>query len=195
MKRLIAKGAQNQAILDAIWKAGYTSINAFCTATKTNRQVFHLVNGESPINNTTGRLRRSAVQLVEVLGVLPDDLWTASELYPREIAFDDLGVTDEHARNYVQAERVHFLSPMRYVELTQLRPLILDAMSDMPPKLREVLVLRFGLDGEEELTIEEVGKHLGYSREHVRHLEARGMCFLRHPNRSRDLRWYLEEYY
>jgi DNA-directed RNA polymerase sigma subunit (sigma70/sigma32) len=46
---------------------------------------------------------------------------------------------------------------------------------------REILTLRFGLDGGEPRTLEQVGGHFNLTRERIRQLEARAMCKLRHP--------------
>ena len=45
--------------------------------------------------------------------------------------------------------------------------------------MRNVLTLRFGLDGEKPQTLEEVGVGLGITRERVRQLEARALRELR----------------
>jgi RNA polymerase primary sigma factor len=48
--------------------------------------------------------------------------------------------------------------------------------------------MRFGLDGGQPRTLEEVGRHFGVTRERVRQIEARTMAKLRHPYRSQMLR-------
>jgi len=53
---------------------------------------------------------------------------------------------------------------------------------------RRIVALRFGLTGEEPLTLEEVGKLFGLTRERIRQLEAKAMAKLRHPSRSAALR-------
>ena len=47
---------------------------------------------------------------------------------------------------------------------------------------REILRQRFGLDGNEPRTLDEVGKRLNLSRERIRQIESRAMCKLRHPS-------------
>jgi RNA polymerase primary sigma factor len=54
-----------------------------------------------------------------------------------------------------------------------------EAMLRLNPRMRRVLALRFGLDGEQPQTLEEVGAGLGITRERVRQLEARALRELR----------------
>jgi len=53
------------------------------------------------------------------------------------------------------------------------------ALSQLNPRMRRVLALRFGLDGETPQTLEEVGVGLGITRERVRQLESRARDKLR----------------
>jgi RNA polymerase primary sigma factor len=55
-----------------------------------------------------------------------------------------------------------------------------EALSALNPRLRRVLMLRFGLDGAEPKTLEQVGVDLGITRERVRQLETRALRELRH---------------
>jgi RNA polymerase primary sigma factor len=53
------------------------------------------------------------------------------------------------------------------------------ALEELNPRMRRVLSLRFGLDGESPQTLEEVGTQLGITRERVRQLETRALRELR----------------
>ena len=53
------------------------------------------------------------------------------------------------------------------------------ALTRLNPRMRSVLALRFGLDGEKPRTLEEVGAGLGVTRERVRQLETRALRELR----------------
>ncbi|WP_069163131.1 sigma-70 family RNA polymerase sigma factor [Nocardia altamirensis] len=50
-----------------------------------------------------------------------------------------------------------------------------------------VIALRFGLDGTEPKTLDEIGKTYGVSRERARQIEAKGMAKLRQPGRAKVL--------
>jgi RNA polymerase primary sigma factor len=56
------------------------------------------------------------------------------------------------------------------------------ALDQLNPRMRRVLSLRFGLDGEAPRTLEEVGSQLGITRERVRQLETRALRELRTAN-------------
>ena len=70
---------------------------------------------------------------------------------------------------------------------------VLASLDDLDKREKDVVRMRFGLDGEQPRTLEEVGKRLGVTRERVRQIEARTMAKLRHPHRSQKLRDYLDE--
>jgi RNA polymerase primary sigma factor len=61
---------------------------------------------------------------------------------------------------------------LRSVELAQ-------ALLRLSPRLRRVLTLRFGLEGQAPRTLEEVGADLGVTRERVRQLETKALSELR----------------
>src|SRR5438477_6695395 len=54
-----------------------------------------------------------------------------------------------------------------------------EALQVLNPRMRRVLTLRFGLNGEKPQTLEEVGAGLGITRERVRQLESRALRELR----------------
>ena len=76
-------------------------------------------------------------------------------------------------------EDVHALAPHEQsAEQARARELA-GALENLNPRMRRVLSLRFGLDGEIPQTLEEVGTQLGITRERVRQLETRALRELR----------------
>ena len=76
-------------------------------------------------------------------------------------------------------EDVHSLAPHEQsAEQARGRELA-GALEQLNPRMRRVLSLRFGLDGESPQTLEEVGSQLGITRERVRQLETRALRELR----------------
>lgn len=66
---------------------------------------------------------------------------------------------------------------------------VLSALSDREAK---VLEMRFGLRGQKPMTLEEVGREFGVTRERIRQIEAKALRKLKHPSRRKMLQDYLE---
>ncbi len=64
-------------------------------------------------------------------------------------------------------------------------------VSDLEEKEREVIRMRFGLDGEEPRTLQEIGEALGLSRERIRQIESKAKEKLRRSREAQGLRGYL----
>ena len=64
----------------------------------------------------------------------------------------------------------------------------LKVLATLNDRERRIIGLRFGLSGQEPLTLEEVGKHFGLTRERIRQIESKALSKLRHPSRSAALR-------
>jgi len=67
-----------------------------------------------------------------------------------------------------------------------------DALGSLTERESKVLRMRFGLDGSKPLTLEEVGKVFGVTRERIRQIESKALRKLRHPSRRRKLQDYLD---
>ena len=72
------------------------------------------------------------------------------------------------------------------------RDRLIEALNHLDPEEKQVVWLRFGLDGDEPWTLSDVGKVLDATRERIRQIEARALAKLRHPQRSQRLREFLE---
>ncbi|MCC6436828.1 MAG: RNA polymerase sigma factor RpoD [Acidimicrobiales bacterium] len=69
---------------------------------------------------------------------------------------------------------------------------VLEALSGLSDREKQVVRLRFGLEDGQARTLEEVGKEFGVTRERIRQIESKTLAKLRHPLRSQKLRDYLD---
>ena len=58
---------------------------------------------------------------------------------------------------------------------SEARAIVLEALRHLHPRLREVILLRFGLDGNERLTLVQIGEKLNLTRERIRQLEQKAL--------------------
>jgi RNA polymerase primary sigma factor len=66
-----------------------------------------------------------------------------------------------------------------------------EALATLKEREAKILRLYFGIDGEEPMTLEEIGSLLGITRERVRQIKERALVRLRHASRARFLETFL----
>jgi RNA polymerase primary sigma factor len=89
-------------------------------------------------------------------------------------------------------EDTQAIAPSEAASLTMLHIEVENILDTLTPRERRVLQLRFGLVDARQLTLEEVGKRFGVTRERIRQIEAKALRKLRHPSRSKRLTDFLE---
>jgi len=72
-----------------------------------------------------------------------------------------------------------------------LKEQLMAILDTLTPREEMVLRLRYGLDDGHPRTLEEVGKEFGVTRERIRQIEAKALRKLRHPQRSKKLKDYM----
>jgi len=83
-------------------------------------------------------------------------------------------------------------NPANQTAFKVLKEQIESVLSTLPAREQEVLKMRFGLDNNYSLTLEEVGLFFSVTRERIRQIEAKALRRLRHPKRSHKLKDYLD---
>jgi RNA polymerase sigma factor (sigma-70 family) len=78
--------------------------------------------------------------------------------------------------------------PWEELERKLTRRVLHDLVSQLPPRLRRVIVGRYGLGEQPPCMLKELGKELGLSSERVRQLQQDALAWLRHPAHSWHLR-------
>ena len=71
------------------------------------------------------------------------------------------------------------IDPHAAAESSDLKDVVLEAISGLTPREERILRMRFGIGGMDEHTLEEVGQIFGVTRERIRQIEARALMKLR----------------
>jgi RNA polymerase primary sigma factor len=74
-----------------------------------------------------------------------------------------------------------------------LKEKLLDIISSLSVREREIIKLRFGLGDGYIYTLEEVGRIFKVTRERVRQIEAKALRKLRHPSRAKPLENFVDK--
>ncbi len=79
------------------------------------------------------------------------------------------------------------------VEARLMRRQLHDVLDTLEEREAAVVRMRYGLDGVQPKTLDEIGRAFKLSRERIRQIERETMAKLRHPSRAQILRDYLED--
>lgn len=83
-------------------------------------------------------------------------------------------------------------SPIEAASKELLKENIEEVLASLSDREAKVLKMRFGLEGKNPMTLEEVGKEFGVTRERIRQIEAKALRKLKHPSRRKKLQDYLD---
>jgi len=97
---------------------------------------------------------------------------------------------DSHLGDFIEDRGA--LAPADAASYQLLKEQVEDILGTLSEREARVLQLRFGLEDGRSRTLEEVGRDFGVTRERIRQIEAKALRKLRHPNRSKKLRDFLE---
>ena len=98
-----------------------------------------------------------------------------------EISFDEPLSTDWDGKELLLSDVLGTDSDtvMRPIEADVDRRLLQDAVGKLPERERNIITLRFGLDGKKELTQKEVADRMGISQSYISRLEKRIILWLK----------------
>jgi RNA polymerase primary sigma factor len=155
--------------------------------------------------DTINRLVRTQRSLTQKLGrdPTPEEIAGVMELSPervreiQKLALDPVslqapigGDDDASLGDFIEDDDA--VVPLDAASLVAMREQVQDVLHTLSERERELIEMRFGLDGGQPKTLSEVGDEFGVTRERVRQIETKILAKLRHPSRADVLRDYLD---
>jgi RNA polymerase primary sigma factor len=134
---------------------------------RARRQLAQKLNREPSVAELAKETQQSEERVRELLELMETPVSLETPVGDGESLYGDL------------IEDVHSLAPHEQTAEHARGKELAGALDQLNPRMRRVLSLRFGLDGESPQTLEEVGTQLGITRERVRQLETRALRELR----------------
>ncbi|MEK7458239.1 MAG: RNA polymerase sigma factor RpoD [Patescibacteria group bacterium] len=183
----------------ATWWIRQAITRAIADQARTIRIPVHMV-------ETINKLMRISRKLMQDLGREPDAQEIADEMggmdadRVREILKISQKTTsletpigddnDSYLGDFIADETQ--TSPYDATSKRLLKENIEEVLSSLSDREAKVLKMRFGLNGARPMTLEEVGKKFGVTRERIRQIEAKALRKLKHPSKRKMLQDYLE---
>ncbi len=196
-----------------LWRAifaRYRSISAFCRAhgsAFSPGTVSRLLNfKDSPFTEIKSddiflRVYKETCLAIAAALRLPVEMLFPDELYTKFVgaetnkaievsSFAALPLLDQREFLALPAPETDLVELLNAEELKER---IREVLKTLPGRAKEVLNLRFGLDGKEPKTLEEVARVFGVTRELIRQIEMRALRKLREPLRAGRLMSFVDE--
>jgi len=149
--------------------------------TRAKRQMHQELEREPTIDEIAQRVQLEPERVRELLRYSQDPLSLDSPI----------GEEDEsNLGDFIEDDTVD--GPADAATRAMLSQAVGEVLGELSEREQDIVRLRFGLDGGQAKTLEEVGREFGVTRERIRQIEAKTLAKLRHPQRSQRLREFLE---
>jgi len=153
------------------------------------------------IMEVLGKIKKIIPILIQDLGRTPTDEEIAEKLkidvekVKDTLSFSDIPSSldvpvgeDEDAEVGDLVADTKIETPWEHILKQVNEQIINEVFSTLTPREAVILKKRFGLNGEDAQTLEDIGKELNLSRERIRQLEAKALSKLRNPVRAKVLK-------
>jgi RNA polymerase primary sigma factor len=182
----------------ATWWIRQAITRAIADQARTIRIPVHMVETINRLKKVTRKLSQthgrkpSEDEIAEAMEVSVEKLREIIKVAQEPISLETPIGKEEDSRLSDFIEGSDGETPVESVTQELLRDDLKEVLDTLSEREHEVLALRFGLEDGTPRTLEEVGQYFNVTRERIRQIEAKALRKLRHPNRNRRLREYIE---
>ena len=181
----------------AVWWIRQSILQALAEQSRIVRLPLNRVGSLNKISKTFSELEQkferepSPDELAEVLQLTTAEVIDTLKISGRHISMDAPFVQGEENSLLDVLENDDDETPDQGLLTDSLRKEVQRALGTLTPREADVITLYFGLNGEQALTLEEIGEKFGLTRERVRQIKEKAIRRLRHTTRSKALKPYL----
>jgi RNA polymerase primary sigma factor len=182
----------------ATWWIRQAITRAIADQARTIRIPVHMVESINKVHRIQRQMMQelerepTVEELASKVDMTPDRVREIMRISQDPLSLDSpVGETDDsQLSDFIEDTQAD--APAEMAARNMLGKAVVEALSELSDREKEVVRLRFGLDDGQARTLEEVGKEFGVTRERIRQIEAKTLAKLRNPNRSQKLRDYLD---
>ncbi|MBC6440817.1 MAG: RNA polymerase sigma factor RpoD [Rhodospirillales bacterium] len=148
---------------------------------RTSRQMLHEIGREPTPEELAEKLGMPLEKVRKVLKIAKEPISLETPIGDDE---------DSHLGDFIEDKNA--VLPVDAAIHGNLRESTTKVLATLTPREERVLRMRFGIGMNTDHTLEEVGQQFSVTRERIRQIEAKALRKLKHPNRSRKLRSFLD---
>jgi RNA polymerase primary sigma factor len=181
----------------AVWWIRQSILQALAEQSRIVRLPLNRVGSLNKISKTFSELEQkferepSPDELAEVLQVTTAEVVDTLKISGRHVSMDAPFVQGEENSLLDVLENGGEQTPDSGLMTDSLRREVQRALSTLTQRESDVIALYFGLNGEQAMTLEEIGEKFNLTRERVRQIKEKAIRRLRHTSRSKALKPYL----
>ncbi len=181
----------------AVWWIRQSILQALAEQSRIVRLPLNRVGSLNKISKTFSELEQkferepSPDELAEVLQVTTAEVVDTLKISGRHVSMDAPFVQGEENSLLDVLENGGEQTPDSGLMTDSLRREVQRALSTLTQRESDVIALYFGLNGQQAMTLEEIGEKFNLTRERVRQIKEKAIRRLRHTSRSKALKPYL----
>ncbi|HKC67640.1 MAG TPA: sigma-70 family RNA polymerase sigma factor [Bacteroidia bacterium] len=182
----------------AVWWIRQSILQALAEQSRIVRLPLNKIGSINKINKAYAKLEQQLEreptpdEIAETMDLMPGDVFETLKNSGRHVSMDaPLSINDEGGSMYDVMEEKDSLSPDKELLIDSLRQEIERSLNTLTSREADVVRLYFGLNGNQSLTLEEIGARFDLTRERVRQIKEKAVRRLKHTSRSKLLKTYL----